>query len=109
MTLSGPQALKSLDDALRDIRREEDEIAKRLAHSAERVTKFKEGESGAAATAGAGAPRPSWRSSELDRSRFRARPKLKARDMLARRMGQGPRCKAEKDVAEGAATSASRV
>ena len=29
MTLSGPEALRSLDEALRDIRREEDEIAKR--------------------------------------------------------------------------------
>lgn len=45
MSLSGPEALKSLDDALRDIRREEDEIAKRLARSAELVTKFRETES----------------------------------------------------------------
>lgn len=45
MTLSGPEALRSLDEALRDIRREEDEIAKRLARSAELVTKFKETES----------------------------------------------------------------
>lgn len=34
-----------MDDALRDIRREEDEIAKRLARSAELVTKFRETES----------------------------------------------------------------
>ncbi len=45
MSLSGPDALRSLDDALRDIRREEDEIAKRLSRSAELVTKFKETES----------------------------------------------------------------
>lgn len=45
MSLSGPEALRSLDDALRDIRREEDEIAKRLARSAELVTKFKQTES----------------------------------------------------------------
>jgi hypothetical protein len=45
MTLSGPEALKSLDEALRDIRREEDEIAKRLARSAELVAKFRESES----------------------------------------------------------------
>jgi hypothetical protein len=45
MSLSGPEALKSMDDALRDIRREEDEIAKRLARSAELVTKFRESES----------------------------------------------------------------
>ncbi len=45
MTLSGPEALRSLDEALRDIRREEDEIAKRLARSAELVAKFRESES----------------------------------------------------------------
>jgi hypothetical protein len=45
MTLSGPEALRSLDEALRDIRREEDEIAKRLAKSAELVAKIREGES----------------------------------------------------------------
>ncbi len=45
MSLSGPEALRSMDEALRDIRREEDEIAKRLARSAELVTKFKETES----------------------------------------------------------------
>jgi hypothetical protein len=45
MTLSGPEALRSLEEALRDIRREEDEIAKRLARSAELVTKIRETES----------------------------------------------------------------
>jgi hypothetical protein len=44
MSLSGPQALSSLDEALRDIRREEDEIAKRLARSNERIGKFRETE-----------------------------------------------------------------
>ncbi|MDP1729979.1 MAG: hypothetical protein Q8L54_02140 [Devosia sp.] len=44
MTLSGPEALRSLDEALRDIRREEDEIAKRLARSAELATKIRETE-----------------------------------------------------------------
>lgn len=44
MSIRGPEALASLDEAMRDIRREEDEIAKRLARSAERVTKIKEGE-----------------------------------------------------------------
>jgi hypothetical protein len=44
MSLSGPDALRSLDEALRDIRREEDEIAKRLARSAELVTKMREQE-----------------------------------------------------------------
>lgn len=41
MAISGPEALHSLDEALRDIRREEDEIAKRLARSAELVTKIR--------------------------------------------------------------------
>lgn len=45
MTLSGPEALRSLDEAVRDIRREEDEIAKRLAKSAELIAKIREGES----------------------------------------------------------------
>jgi hypothetical protein len=45
MSLSGPQALSSLEEALRDIRREEDEIAKRLARSNERIGKFRETES----------------------------------------------------------------
>ena len=44
MSLSGPEALRSLDEALRDIRREEDEIAKRLARSAEMITKMREQE-----------------------------------------------------------------
>lgn len=42
MALSGPEALRSLDDALRDIRREEEDVAKRLARSAERVGKLGE-------------------------------------------------------------------
>jgi hypothetical protein len=44
MSIRGPQALASLDEAMRDIRREEDEIAKRLARSAERIAKIREGE-----------------------------------------------------------------
>jgi hypothetical protein len=44
MALSGPEALRSLDEALRDIRREEDEIAHRLARSAELVGKMREQE-----------------------------------------------------------------
>ena len=33
MSLAGPDSLRALEEALRDIRREEDEIAKRLAVS----------------------------------------------------------------------------
>lgn len=40
MTLSGPDALRSLDDALRDVRREEDDIAKKLARGNEIVGKL---------------------------------------------------------------------
>ena len=44
MSLSGPEALRSLDEALRDVRREEDEISKRLARSAELITRMREQE-----------------------------------------------------------------
>ncbi len=44
MSLQGPQALASLDEALRDIRREEDDISKRLARSGERISKIHESE-----------------------------------------------------------------
>ncbi len=45
MTLSGPEALRSLEEALRDVRREEDELAKRLAKSAELVARIQQSES----------------------------------------------------------------
>ncbi len=44
MSISGPQALKSLDDAVRDIRSEEDDISRRLARGAERIAKLRETE-----------------------------------------------------------------
>ena len=44
MSIRGPEALASLDEAMRDIRREEDEISKRLARSAERISKIRETE-----------------------------------------------------------------
>ena len=44
MSIRGPEALATLDEAMRDIRREEDEISKRLARSAERITKIRETE-----------------------------------------------------------------
>jgi hypothetical protein len=44
MSIGGPQALASLEEAMRDIRREEDDISRRLARAAERVAKTKEGE-----------------------------------------------------------------
>jgi hypothetical protein len=40
MSLNGPDALRALDEALRDIRREEDEIAKRAARGAELLIKL---------------------------------------------------------------------
>src|SRR3569623_1475377 len=40
MALTGPDALRALDEALRDIRREEDEIAKRSARSSELLIKL---------------------------------------------------------------------
>lgn len=46
MSVSGPQAMRALDDALRDIRREEDEITRRIARANERVGKLRETELG---------------------------------------------------------------
>lgn len=42
--LSGPQALSALDEALKDIRREEDDITKRIARGSERVARLRETE-----------------------------------------------------------------
>lgn len=46
MSVSGPQAMRALDDALRDIRREEDEITKRISRANELVGKLRETELG---------------------------------------------------------------
>ncbi|WP_090595395.1 hypothetical protein [Pelagibacterium luteolum] len=46
MSVSGPKAMRALDDALRDIRREEDDITKRIARTNERVGKLRETELG---------------------------------------------------------------
>lgn len=45
MALSGPEALRSLEEALRDVRREEDELSKKLAHGGDLVTRLREQES----------------------------------------------------------------
>ena len=44
MALSGPQALKHLDDAIRDVRREENEVSSKLTKSTEIVAKLRENE-----------------------------------------------------------------
>ena len=44
MSIRGPEALASLDEAMRDIRREEEDISKRLARSAEKIGKIRETE-----------------------------------------------------------------
>lgn len=44
MSIGGPQALASLEEAMRDIRREEDDISRRLARTAEVIAKIKETE-----------------------------------------------------------------
>ncbi|WP_196259377.1 hypothetical protein [Pelagibacterium limicola] len=46
MTLKGPQAIKAIEDALRDIRREEDEITRRIARITDRIGKLHETELG---------------------------------------------------------------
>ena len=81
MTLSGPEALKSMDDALRDIRREEDEIAKRLARSAELVTRFRENESELLRQLAGVRLDPATQKELGDRL---SQAELKARDMLDR-------------------------
>ena len=42
MALSGPQAIKSLDEAVRDIRREEEDVGKKLARISDRTAKLSE-------------------------------------------------------------------
>jgi hypothetical protein len=44
MTISGPEALRSIEEALRDIRREEDDLAKRLGKSADMIARIKQQE-----------------------------------------------------------------
>jgi hypothetical protein len=44
MSIRGPQALASLEEAMRDIRREEEELSKRVARAAERLGKTREHE-----------------------------------------------------------------
>jgi hypothetical protein len=44
MSLSGPEAMRALEDALRDVRREEDDISRRLARSADLIAKTRETE-----------------------------------------------------------------
>lgn len=46
MSLAGPDALRALDEALRDIRREEDELAKRAARGAELLLKLRAQQAG---------------------------------------------------------------
>ncbi len=44
MSIPGPQALAALDEALRDIRREEDEILRKLVRGLDRAAKLRDGE-----------------------------------------------------------------
>lgn len=44
MSIAGPKALESLEEAMRDIRREEDDISRRLSRTAERLGKMQETE-----------------------------------------------------------------
>ncbi|HEV7346409.1 MAG TPA: hypothetical protein VGN60_12345 [Devosia sp.] len=44
MSIRGPEALESLDEAMRDIRREEEDITKRLGRSTEKLGKMREHE-----------------------------------------------------------------
>ena len=42
MSVAGPRVLAALDEALHDIRREEDEIVRKLGRSAERIAKVRD-------------------------------------------------------------------
>ena len=44
MSISGPQALAALDEALRDLRREEDDILRKLMRGLERLAKLRDTE-----------------------------------------------------------------
>jgi hypothetical protein len=81
MSLSGPEALRSLDEALRDVRREEDDISKRAARSAELVAKFRETESELLRELARLRLEPSIQAELGDRL---GQAEIKARDMLAR-------------------------
>ena len=45
MSISGPEALAALDEALRDLRREEDDILRKLMRGLERLAKIRDSES----------------------------------------------------------------
>lgn len=79
MSVSGPQAMRALDDALRDIRREEDEITRRIARANERVGKLRETELGQLRSLAAVRLSPDVRT-ELSGTLSQA--ENKARDML---------------------------
>lgn len=99
MSIRGPEALASLDEAMRDIRREEEEISKRLARSAEKLSKIKENEAELFRQLAQLRLDPSVQG-ELD-GRISA-AEARARDMLkARSKALG---KAESDLAECDAT-----
>ena len=67
MALSGPDALRALDDALRDIRREEDEVAKRAARHAELLVKLRSQEAELYRQIGAGRLEPGLRAKQASR------------------------------------------
>ena len=95
MSIRGPEALASLDEAMRDIRREEEDISRRLARSADKLGKIRETEAGLFRQLAQVRLDPAMQS-ELDGRISGA--EAKARDMLkahSRELG-----KAEQDVAE---------
>ena len=85
MAISGPQALNSLEEALRDIRREEDEISKRLARSSERIGKLRENEADLLRQLAVVRLDPATQS-QLAQTISQA--ELKARDMIKKHAGE---------------------
>ncbi|MDO8359613.1 MAG: hypothetical protein Q7T08_06185 [Devosia sp.] len=80
MSLAGPDALRSLEEALRDIRREEDEIARRLSRSTELIEKLREQEGDLLLQLAAGRFNPADETAlaaALDEAGYKAREVLK--------------------------------
>jgi len=99
MSIRGPEALASLDEAMRDIRREEEDISRRLARSADKLGKIRETEAGLFRQLAQVRLDPAMQS-ELDGRISSA--EAKARDMLKAHSKELGR--AEQDVAEIDAT-----
>jgi len=85
MSVSGPNVLGALDDALHDIRREEDEILRKLGRAAERIAKIRETEGDLLRQFAAGKLEPAQ---EAELARQLTGAQVHARELLAERTSQ---------------------